>query len=114
MTSSGKGQIRNGISYDFEIEIISATVPSRTITVAANPVEGGSVSGGGTGEEAIAISAVANDGYQFLYWTVNGNIVSYNANYNDFSEGDKEYVANFRLIPTYNVSVDVNDGNNAL
>ena len=109
MTSSGKGQIRNGISYDFEIEIISATVPSRTITVAANPVEGGTVSGGGTGEEAIAISAVANDGYQFLYWTVNGNIVSYNANYNDFSEGDKEYVANFRLIPTYNVSVDVND-----
>ncbi|MBR4962859.1 MAG: InlB B-repeat-containing protein, partial [Muribaculaceae bacterium] len=109
MTSSGKGQIRNGISYDFEIEIVSTTVPSRTITVSANPAEGGTVSGGGSGEEPIAISAVANEGYQFLYWSVNGNIVSYEATYTDSSEGDKEYVANFRLIPTYNVSVDVND-----
>ena len=109
MTTSGEGKIRNGVSYDFEIEIVSSTVPSRTITVSANPSEGGTVSGGGTGEEAIAIRAVANEGYQFLNWTVNGNIVSYNANYSDFSEGNKEYVANFRLIPTYSVSVAVND-----
>ena len=51
-----------------------------TVTVVANPVEGGTVAGGGTygAGETCTVTATANDGYVFATWTKNGTIVSRN------------------------------------
>ena len=49
-----------------------------TITVNAEPANGGTVSGGGTYAEGstCVISAMPNDGYVFENWTRNGTVVS--------------------------------------
>ncbi|MCR5646350.1 MAG: choice-of-anchor J domain-containing protein [Bacteroidales bacterium] len=90
-----------------------------TITLTANPVEGGEVSGGGTYDEGTPCTAIAtaNTGYLFDNWTENGTVVSTNAHYSFNVTGDRELVANFSLEPqpqpemfTINVSAQPADG----
>ena len=85
---------------------------SYTISVVANPTEGGATSGGGTYEEgqSCTVSATANEGYTFDNWTENGDVVSSNANYTFTVSDDRDLVANFSAepIPTYEVSVSAN------
>ncbi len=80
-----------------------------TISVTANPAEGGTATGGGTYQEGTSctVNATANTGYDFLNWTENGNVVSTNANYTFTVTGDRTLVANFSL-NSYNVSVTAN------
>ena len=56
---------------------------SYTLTLAANPSEGGTVSGGGTFSlgTGTTIKAVPNNGYEFKQWQVNNQVVSYDAEY---------------------------------
>ncbi len=70
---------------------------SGNITVAAYPVEGGSVMGGGSyeGGEICTLTAIANEGYSFLYWTEGGIQVSSNSNYSFIVTSDRNLVANF-------------------
>ena len=70
------------------------------ITVSANPVEGGTVSGAGTFDygASTTITASANDGYVFLRWTLNGSPVSYLSTYTFSVTSAGEYVAEFEWV----------------
>lgn len=96
------------------IQTLSITSPTFTIDVAANPIEGGSVTGGGTYTEGASctVSATANTNYTFTNWTENGNVVSTNASYTFTVNSNRNLVANFTYVPpTYTVSVSVNPSN---
>ena len=75
---------------------------SFTITASANPAEGGLVTGGGTYTQGTTctLTATANEGYSFVNWTENGQIISTNATYSFTVTGDRSVVANFALSGT--------------
>ena len=68
-----------------------------TISVSANPTNGGTVTGGGTYQQgqSCTVSATANAGYIFSNWTENGSVVSTNASYTFTVNGNRTLVANF-------------------
>ena len=70
-----------------------------TITVAANPAEGGTVTGGGTfgAGETCTVTATANEGYVFAFWTREGMVISTDAEYTFFVTNDMDLVAHFVL-----------------
>ncbi len=86
-----------------------------TVTVSANPSEGGNVTGGGTFEEgqSCTVTATTNNGYLFDNWTENGIVVSSNASYTFTVNNNHVLVANFSAepLPIYNVSVSANPNN---
>ncbi len=81
------------VSRDASLKLSNCTVDRKftayfektrhTLTVCAYPVEGGSVTGGGTFKlnEGTTIQASANNGYSFQGWQVNGQWVSRSAIY---------------------------------
>lgn len=81
--------------------------PTYTITVSANPTNGGTVMGGGTYQEgqSCTLRATAATGYLFENWTENGNVVSTNANYTFTVTGNRTLVAHFAALPTFTISV---------
>ena len=84
---------------NFEEEIVYYTV-----TLTANPAEGGEVTGAGTFEEGteVTVTATANDGYTFYRWTENGSDVSYSSSYSFVVTEDCNLVANF-VAPSMNI-----------
>ena len=79
------------------------------ITATANPIEGGTVTGGGDylyGTEC-TLEATATYGYTFINWTLNGEVVSDSPTYTFTVSEAGDYVANFEL-NTYTVSVSAN------
>ena len=68
-----------------------------TISVSANPSNGGSVTGGGTYQQGqqCTVTATANIGYTFVSWTENGNEVSNRSNYTFTVTSNRTLVANF-------------------
>ena len=80
-----------------------------TISVSANPTNGGTVTGGGTYQQgqSCTVSATANSGFTFTNWTENGNVVSTNANYTFTVTGNRTLVANF-TVQSYTISVSAN------
>ena len=93
------GDIMNPSTMNFTSgEIIAAT---------ANPAEGGTIEGAGsyqTGEN-VTLKATENEGYIFLNWTENGEIVSNEYEYTFVVESARNLVANFG---TYQWIPDVN------
>ena len=73
-----------------------------TISVSADPNNGGSVSGGGIYQQGqnCTVTATASNGYTFTNWTENGNSVSTNANYVFTVTSIRNLVANFEMMPT--------------
>ena len=84
-------------------------IPQYTVSVSANPSNGGTVAGGGTYQQgqSCTVSATANAGYDFLNWTENGNTVSTNASYTFTVNGNRNLVANFEL-QTFEITAEVN------
>lgn len=81
------------------------------VAVAANPAEGGTVTGSGEYEEgeSCTITETPNEGYVFVNWTKDGEVVSYDSSYTFVVDEDSEYVANFNLLPPYyHWNVDIN------
>ena len=81
-------------------------------TVTATAGEGGSVSPLTSTIEkgkSITLTATANEGYRFVNWTLNGNVVSTDASYTFNATAAGEYVANFE-ISTYTISATTNPG----
>lgn len=75
-------------------------VQQRNVSVVASPAAGGTVTGGGMvyEESPMTLTATANTGYQFVNWTLNGEVVSTDATYSFFlpqMASDPTYVANF-------------------
>jgi hypothetical protein len=83
-----------------------------TVTVSANPDEGGTVTGGGTYEEGEPCTVIAtpNNGYTFDNWTEDGNVVSSDTEYTFIVSENRSFVANFTFIPlpTYDITVTAN------
>ena len=79
-----------------------------TITLSANPTEGGTVRGGGSYEEnqSCTVSATPTEGYTFVNWTEHDEEVSTDAHYTFIVTGDRDLVANFEL-QTFEIRVSV-------
>lgn len=94
------------------IQTVSIAPNSYTVTVAANPSNAGTVTGGGTYNQgqSCTVSATANTGYTFTNWTENGNVVSSNVTYTFNVEGNRNLVANFTE-NTYTITVSANPSN---
>ena len=67
------------------------------INVSSSPVEGGTVSGGGTYQEGAGctLTATPSVGYEFGCWTSEGSAVSADSNYTFVVLGDMDLVAHF-------------------
>ncbi len=91
----------------------TAAPQNYTINVSANPIQGGTVSGGGSYQagQPCTVEASANNGYVFANWTENGNVVSTDARYTFTVNGSRTLVANFtQQNYTINVSANPNNG----
>ncbi len=79
---------------------------SHSVSLQANPVEGGQLTGGGVYEngETVNINAEPNAGYSFINWTHNGTVVSNQTNYSFSLNQDMEFIANFSL-ESYQISL---------
>lgn len=110
------------VSKDASIKLSNLTVDRKftamfektkhTLTLACDPNEGGTVSGGGTFKlnEGTTIKAKPNDGYKFLGWQVNGQYVSRDAEYKiDKVKHDYTCTAMFmkNTVTTYEMSAGV-------
>ena len=101
--------VSTNASYTFTVTgsgsyVANFSTSHHTLTVVAEPAEGGNVQGGGDYEygHIATIRAYANEGYTFVNWTKNGVNVSTNPIHPVIVREDAEYVANFR-INDYNI-----------
>ena len=71
------------------------------VSVVADPSEGGTVNGGGTYDQGtnVTVTATANEGYNFVNWTENGNVVCTDVTYDFTVEADRTLTAIFEEIP---------------
>ena len=86
--------LNSSFFYEFDVD---CAVYTYDITATANPTEGGTVSGAGSYEtgQTCTLTATANPGYAFAYWTKNGTPVSSQASYTFLVTENATYVANF-------------------
>ncbi len=106
---------RFGTAYGNEVSFTTTQIPSYTISVSANPTNGGTVSGGGSyqqGQSCTVIATAAN-GYSFNNWTENGSVVSTNPNYSFTVNNNRSLVANFSVQApnTYTINASPNPSN---
>ena len=94
----GYGNLPNPIVLNFR--------HSYDITTSANPTEGGTVEGGGTylHGDVCTLTATPNTNYVFVNWTLDGEVVSTEAEYSFEVIGGGDYVARFDLVQTTNFS----------
>ncbi|MCR5013162.1 MAG: hypothetical protein K6A28_00125, partial [Bacteroidales bacterium] len=80
-----------------------------TVSVTANPAAGGAVTGAGSFNQGstATVTATPADGYVFISWTYDGEVVSSDASYSFVVTEDRTLVANFDL-NSYTVSVLAN------
>ena len=109
--------VSTNASYTFSVTtdrtlVAHFTANTYTVSVSANPTNGGTVSGGGTftyGQNC-TVNATAATGYTFTNWTENGNVVSTNASYTFSVTANRTLVAHFTQ-NSYNVTVSANPTN---
>ena len=104
-----------GTRYGGQVEF-DTQAQQYTITVSANPSNGGSVSGGGTyyqGQTCNLTATPANSNYTFANWTENGQVVQgAGATYSFPVTANRTLVANFTYVPpTYTITVSANPSN---
>lgn len=100
------GDLLNPYQLDFTLNVTT----SYEIMVSANPEEGGHVSGAGIYDDGslCTLDAEANEGYYFVNWTSDGQVVSTDPSFSFIVIGDASFVANFEeiiIINTYDVTV---------
>lgn len=80
----------------YALNFISAVEISATV----DPVGAGTITGAGSyaGGATCTLNAVANTGYQFVNWTLNGNVVSTNPTYAFTVTQAATYVAHFQYV----------------
>ncbi len=85
-------------------------IPYFTATVAANPTEAGTVTGGGRylSHETVTLSATPNTGYTFLNWTENDEVIGSEPTLQFDIVGNRSIVANFEMI-MHHVDVTANN-----
>ena len=95
--------------YGMSVRLVCPASDAYSINATANPAEGGTVSGVGNYNEGstCTLTAMANEGYTFMNWTKDGEVVSTLAVYNFTVTEGGNYVANFGL-NTYDVTAMAN------
>ena len=110
-----QGQVvSTNASYTFTVTesatyLANFQLDSFTITANANPTDAGIITGGGTYDygQSCTLSATANEGFNFVNWTENGEVVSTDAEYTFNVTGDRVLTANFEVqIFDVKVSID--------
>ena len=109
--------VSTNANYTFTVNsnrslVANFTENTYTVTVSANPSNGGTTNGGGTFTygQSCTVTATANTGYTFTNWTENGSVVSSDANYTFTVEDNRDLIANFTAI-TYTITVSANPSN---
>ncbi len=89
---------------DTDLSLTANFVPAYTVTVFADPSEGGAVSGGGQYalNSTVTLTATPGTGYDFVYWTENDTVASSDAAYSFTASADRTLTAHF--IRCYTVS----------
>lgn len=92
--------------------VANFTTATYSIAVTANPLNAGTITGGGTLAYGTTTSVQANPStcYTFKNWTENGNIVSTNASYSFTINSARNLIANF-IQKRFTVSLTTNDIN---
>lgn len=93
-TANGYGSLFNPYVLNFTSTLL--------IAAESNPAGAGMIVGAGDyvpGAE-VTLNAVANTGFEFVNWTLNGVVVSTNASYSFTATEVATYVANFRYVHT--------------
>ena len=97
----------------FTVTIVEPVTTTYTISVSADPSEGGTVSGGGTYDEnaSVTVTATANEHYSFVRWTEGGAEVSTSASYTFNATANRTLVAVFEAEEViYTVTVEPGEG----
>ena len=96
--------VSSNASYNFTVTsngnyVAHFDLARYTLTVLAEPADGGTVHGGGNYQygQIATLRATANVGYSFVNWTKNGVAFSSNPVQSVVVREDAEYVANFRI-----------------
>ena len=105
-------------TWEYATKTLTVTYPELpveyTVTATVNPAETGTVEGAGKYEEGteITLTATPAEGYEFVNWTKDEEVVSTENSYTFVVTADIALVANFELIPPikYNVSVTAENG----
>ncbi len=115
--TEGGNVVSTSSTYSFTVTsdralVANFTINTYNVTVAANPSNGGSVSGGGTYNygATCTLTATANTGYSFTNWTKNGQQVSTSATYSFTVTESGNYIANFSL-NSYTITASANPSN---
>ena len=91
-TENGYGELRDPYVLNF--------LSTVQITASVDPENAGTVTG--TGNHTIGtsctLSAIANEGFQFMNWTLNGAVVSTEASYTFMVSESSHYVAHFAFV----------------
>lgn len=107
ISTGAKDTLRTAMVADYVWTF--TTIPQ--VTVSADPVAGGTVSGGGTFAQGsvVTVNAVPNAGYTFANWTAtnNGPVVSTSASYQFTMAGNRVLVANFVQVPIGSFAVNL-------
>ena len=87
----------DGSEGDIIAPIVINFTAGESVQAVANPVEGGTVEGTGSYQvgETATLKAIENDGYVFLNWTEDGEVVSDEMEYSFVVERATNLVANF-------------------
>ena len=106
--------VSSNASYNFTLNsnrtlVANFTVNQLTVSVSANPVAGGSATGGGSFNPGASatLTATANLNYNFVNWTENGVIVSLLSTYTFVVNTSRTLVANF-VASQVNISLSSN------
>ena len=112
--------VSTNASYTFNVTAnrtlvanFTAQLQNYTVSVSANPTNGGTVTGGGTYQQGqyCTVNATPATGYNFVRWTENGQQVSTNASYTFTVTGNRTLVAQFQLQSfSITASADPNNG----
>lgn len=118
-TESG-GTVADGPEYTFTLDrdrdLVAVMTKTHVISVAASDSDGGTVAGSGTylDGQAVTVSAVAADGYEFAGWQENGSIVSEDDVYSFAASADRDLTAVFVRVYIVTLLVDPAGSGNAL
>ncbi len=85
------------------------------ITTSSSPIEGGAATPIATDIEngqSVKLTAIVNYGYEFSGWSKNGSIISTENPYTTIADANAEYVATFKQLPMYTLTVN-KDGEGA-
>ena len=82
---------------------------SCVVTASANPEDAGIITGAGeyTLNDTVTLTAIPNEGYKFISWTENGEVVSTDLEFTFVVTSNRNLAANFELL-TYEVAVTAN------